>query len=921
MSRAVIGRDAELAALDHFLAGLPSAAAALVLSGPAGAGKTTLLRAGVELARDRGFVVLQTMPARSDMPLAFSGLADLLDGRLDALAGALPPPQRRALGTALLIEDPLTAPPEPRLIAAAFRTALDWLASSAPVVVVIDDVQWLDAPTSSVVSYVARRLGPEKIGLLCAERTADPDLPMPLDLDRAQLPGEVLPVGGLSLGALHHLLGTRLGISLPRTTLRKIHADSAGNPFAALEIGRALRRRGAGGSGALPVPRSLNDLIGERIGELPAPVVDALSLIAVMPGGPLSRYLEAGLPADDLDAAVVAGVIQTDGGTVQFAHPLLAAAVLGSIPPARRRALHALAADRVTDTEEQARHRALAAAGPSESIAGELDSAAATAERRGAPATSAELLELAARLTPADQADDRHRRLLTAGKLHHLAGDTRRAIDLLRDLAAETPAGPRHAEVIAHLAWHDEDDFGASTRLLEDALAEAGDSPALRATIQSFLADHWAITGNPERARSAALEALQLAEQTDDLGLLASLLAFAFFCDVRCGVTVDEGQLRRALALEHHIGPIRIQQEPPSQLAGIYLTGLGRLDEARRSLEQAMAWAEANGSEYVRADVYLRMSIVATRTGAPAHGADLAQAGLEIAEQLDLSQLTSAVLYGCGFAALHRGQPAGVRDAARRGQELSRSVGDHVFLGAHERLLGSLDLALGNTEAACTRLMGLADSVPDLGRRFEAEWAPEAIEALIASGRPEEAAQLLSGLEDRCAGPVTAAVAARCRGALAAARGALGDAVSELENALALHDATTLEPVPRGRTLLMLGAVQRRLLQRRAARDSFTAALNLFTTADASLWADRARAECDRVSGRVPSLGELTATEERVAHLVADGLSNRQAAAELFVSVRAIESNLTKIYAKLGVRSRTELARHVREEARVRSTD
>jgi DNA-binding CsgD family transcriptional regulator len=308
--------------------------------------------------------------------------------------------------------------------------------------------------------------------------------------------------------------------------------------------------------------------------------------------------------------------------------------------------------------------------------------------------------------------------------------------------------------------------------------------------------------------------------------------------------------------------------------------------------------------------------MIASQQGDPRRGAELAQAGLDIAEQLGLGQLTSALLFGCGFAALQCGQPAEVTDAARRGLELSRAVGERVYLLCHEWLLGALDLALGNFAAAATRLRPLASQLPALGRRPNSQGiAPDTIEALIGAGDLDEAAALLTATQQRYTDPVTSAAAARCRGLLAAARGSPGEAVADLDHAVALQAAITPQPVQQGRTLLALGSVQRRLKQRRAARETLGEANRLFQTAEAALWAARAEEELARVSGRAPGTGELTATERRVAELIAQGMSNRAAAAELFVTVRTIESTLTKIYAKLGLQSRTQLASHLRDRA------
>jgi ATP/maltotriose-dependent transcriptional regulator MalT len=917
MPDGVFGRDAELSALETFLAGLASSPGTLVLAGEAGAGKTTVLRAGIERAERLGYTVLRTLPSPSDMRLAFAGLADLLGSRLDAILPGLPGPQRRALGVALLTEDAPPVPPEPRVIAAAFRHVVGELAAASPVVVVIDDVQWLDAPTAAAVGFALRRLESQRVGLLCAQRTDRPGAELPLDLDRAVLSTEVLPLGGLDLGALHRLLSTRLGIPLSHPALRRVHAESAGNPFVALEIGRALARRGIVRvtDGPLPVPDTLSGLIAERLRELPASVAAALGIVAVMPGALVNRYLAAGMAGSDLDAAVLACVLEVDSGRLRFSHPLLASAVLSAIPPARRRDLHAVAARHAVDAEERARHRALAAAGPDGRIAAELDEAAGLAERRGAPGTAAELLELAASLTPEDEPGGKHRRLLSAGKLLHVAGETRAAAAVLGELAAATPPGLRHAEVVAQLGWIHDDDYEAAIRLLEEALAEAGGDPELCARIHSYLSDHWAVQGDIARARAQAYQALAYAERAGDRALLAALLAHAFGCDWRSGREADERQLARALELERQLAVPSSHLAPPSQVAGMYLMRAGRLDEAAEALERVLARAEADGVEYVRADTLRLLSAIATCMGDPHRGMALAQTGLDLAEQLDSGQLASAQLYACAFAALGLGQPAEVAELTRRGQDLSRKVGDQVFLRCHDIHLGELDLMLGNHAAAAARLRPLLGHIPELGRNFASELVPEAVEALIGAGDLDEAVGLLARLEHDYATPATAAAAVRCRGALAAARGDLDEAVTELTEALRLHDLVTRQPVQRGRTLLTLGAVQRRRKQRRAARETLAEAITTFESSSAALWAARAREELARVSGRVPGTGELTTTEARVAGLVARGMSNREAAGELFVTVRTIESTLTKIYAKLGVQTRTQLARYLRDHA------
>jgi DNA-binding CsgD family transcriptional regulator len=912
----VFGRDAELTVLAAFLRGLPGGPGALVLSGPAGAGKTTLLRAAVAEATALGMTVLATQPAGSDVRLAFTGLSDLLGPELDGLLPRLPPPQRRALSVALQIQDAPGRPPEPHTIAVAVRTALAALAAVAPVLVAVDDVQWLDPPSRSAVSFALRRLVAEPVGLLGALRAASGEPELPLELNRARLPAELVPLGGLSPGALHRMLRSRLGVSFSHPTLSRIEAESAGNPFIALEIGRVLARRGvtrlAGRD--LPIPDTLAGLVDARLADLPAGPRAALELVAVLPGAPPDRYLAAGLPGADLDHAVTAGVLEESEGRLVFTHPLLASAVAGAIPPARRRALHAAAAASATGLEERARHRALAAAGPDAAAADELAGAGAAAAARGAPATAAELLELSAGLTPAGQPGRIRGRLLAAAGHLVQAGETRAAAAVLSGLAATAEPGPDRAAALSELAWNLEDDLGESLRLLDLALAEAGPDPLLRARISFYRSDFLAMRGDMAAATVAVGQAAAAAEQSGDQALLAASLAQTYLYSVMSGAEADGTQLDRALAIERS-GPALVMLTPPSEVAGLCWTLTGRLADAGRALRRGLARAQAEGTEYWQADILLRLSLLAGRRGDLAAAAELAEASLEVAEQLDLSQLTSAALYACGWAALLAGRVEQVRGCAERGLRLSRQVGDRAYLTGHEALLGSLSLTLGDAAGAADRLVPLCDELPGVGYRLATQFLlPDAAEAAIGAGRPGEARALLGRAGSVARDPVFGALVARGQGILAAAEGRPGDAVAELSRALELHDAVDPMPVEQARTQLMLGGVQRRLKQRRAARETLTAARDAFETAGAPLWAARARAELARVSGRAPAAGGLTETERRVAELIAAGLTNREVAAELFVTVRAVESTLTKLYAKLGVRSRTQLAGRLRED-------
>ena len=910
MTSEVLGREAELAALGGFVDRLRGGPGALVLAGAAGVGKTTLLRVGAALAVRGGFTVVQTMPAQSELPLAFAGLADLLEQHLEPVIGELPGPQARALRVALLLDEARGPAPEPRVIAAGFRSAVAVLARAAPVLLVIDDVQWLDAPSQAVVGFAVRRLAGERVGLLCAQRTSRPDEELPLELAAARVRAELVPVGGLSLGALHRLLTARLGTTFSHLALRRIEAASGGNPFIAVEIGRALARRGLTGAvpGALPVPGTVRGLVGERLGELPPAVLDAVQLVAVMPDAPVADYLAAGVSGADVDAAVLAGVLEPEDGRLRFSHPLLASAVSGATPPARLRDLHRVAAEYAPLGGERARHAALAADGPSASAAADLDAAARAAAARGAPAAAAELFELAASLTPeTGAASARDRRLATAGHLA-LAGETRAAATAFEELIGEFPAGPQRAAALRGLAGLREDDFAAAMALLEQARDEAGGDPAATADIHLGMSDIFLRQGDRPRALAAAEYALAEAKRAGDTELTAIALAQVYDYTWMSGLPADERQLTRAIELEGTVGCSYLRS-PPSWVAGLCHFCQGRLGQAESELRTVLGRAAADGVEYWQADALMRLAQIAARRGDAAEAATLAAEALEIAEQLDLPHLIAGALYAQAGAALLSGDAGAVRVLAGRGAAVARACGAQPTLTLHQSLLGSLDLALADYPAAAGRFRAVLPGVREIGLRPTTQviW-PDAVEALLGAGETGEAAALVAELKHAIHEPVTAALAARCRGMLAAAHGNLDMAEQGLAAALRHHDQVSPMPVERGRTLLALGGVQRRRKQWGAARTTLAEAHRLFQGASARLWADRARAEQARVSGRAPGPRGLTETEQRVTELVAQGLSNRQVAAELFVTVRAVESTLTKAYAKLGIQSRTQLA-------------
>jgi hypothetical protein len=375
----ILGRDAELAQIAAFVSGGPGGATALVLEGAAGAGKTELWRVAVAEARAAGRRVLEARPAQAESELAFAGLGDLLAGARDVLA-ELPPLQRHALSNALLLDDAAGATPEQREIAVAVLGVLRAMSESEPLIVAVDDVQWLDRASGAALSFALRRAAGDRIGVLLAQRSGHAS---PLELDPA-LPAIRIEVGPLSLGAIRELLRERLDVSFPRATLRRVHDRAAGNPFFALELARAVQGRGGmlAPGDELPVPTDLGRLLRERLAALPPDTADPLAAVAAL-GEPPFRLVDGG---GALDPAFEAGVLVLDGDRVRFAHPLLAAAAYDALPPHRRRTLHRRLADVVEDTEQRARQLALGADGavPDARLAALLDEAAARARARSA---------------------------------------------------------------------------------------------------------------------------------------------------------------------------------------------------------------------------------------------------------------------------------------------------------------------------------------------------------------------------------------------------------------------------------------------------------------------------------------------------------------------------------------------------------
>jgi DNA-binding NarL/FixJ family response regulator len=910
----VLGRDEELAAIARFLANGPTPAAALVLEGEAGIGKTTLWLHAVAQAVELPCTVLSSRPAESDEQLSFAGLGDLLSGVLDRVLPELPAPQRSALEVALLLADEREAAPDPGKIAFAFLSAIRALARESPVALAIDDVQWLDAPSAQLVRFAAQRLQEEPVCLIVARR-GDGRGRAPLELERA-LPQRVvrLRIGPLSLGALHELLRTRLGTSFARPTLRRLHEASGGNPFYALEIGRVLEQHGGHLElgGALPVPEDLDELLSDRLRALPEPVREAL-LVAALSSEPTPALVEstAGRPID-LQAAIEAKVITLDGGKIQFAHPLLTAAIQHQAGAERTRRVHLSLSRHAPSAEERALHLALGTSVPDARAANALAEAARAAQGRGAPMAAAAFFEHALRVSDPAQ-PERVRWGIELARACFEAGDPARSTGLLNQLSEQAPAGRERAEVLLRLAMVTRSNGAAPATWLgvaEEALPEAAGDPVLEAAIHTEVSWAALFVNDLQRALAHARTAVELAERIDDAEVAAQALDSLVYMELTAGIVSPPELIERALELERAAPHILVDLSP-SLGRGFQLCSMGDLAAARLHLLDIERLTRERGDESGLAVACGTLTTLETLAGNWEQAEAYARETVELSEHTGVNWHES--LHARALLDAHLGSVDRALTAARELVADAEEGGSLLYLVRSLSVLGFIELSRGDLDAARAALGRATEAATALGIGEPGllRCVPDQAETLAALGECEAAERLIEPYEAQATAlgrSWAQATSERCRGLVLAARGDLPEALETLERAAVGHRQSPM-PFELGRTLLALGSAQRRARQRRAARESLTEALTIFDGLGAPLWADKARAELGRIGGRTPAGESLTPAEARIAELVADGLTNREAAAELVVAVHTIEAALTRIYAKLGVRSRTELAR------------
>ncbi|WP_345538221.1 helix-turn-helix transcriptional regulator [Phytohabitans rumicis] len=881
-SAVIVGRERELDAVLRLLGGDADAARALVVLGDAGIGKSTLLEAAAAHARACGWRVLRADGSERETGLAFAALHQLLGPVLKA-ATRLPDRQRAALLGAFGLEGDGLRAPDQLLIGAALLTLLSDLAEERPVLVVVDDAQWIDRGSLDALAYAARRLDASpSAALLAARGTA-----APAGLDRG-LPA--LTLEPLARDASNQLLDRQPRPPAGGARLRVL-TEAGGNPLALVEFAKTAAEIEAD---ALPLTERLERIFAAQVAALPAPTRRLLLLAAAADGGDL-----AGLEwnVEDWAAAEEAGLVRLDGQRVRFRHPLMRSGVYHAAPLVARREAHlALAMALRDEPDRRAWHLAAASAGPDEPVAAALEASAQRARQRGGYAAAAGAPERAAQLSP-DPAQ-RARRLALGADAATFAGQ----VEWVQELAGQAAAGTDDPGVRA-LASHSRGWALSQTTRHRAALmvllrtADLGTPHAAVALVNAALvAYHVGEEEDRHRVRDAAARLglpagnpwrTWILAATDPFGSRAEVLADL---DGAVGVrdSLQLGALGAAAwAIDHTACAVDLLT---AALDGRRAEGaLG----GSASTYLCLGWAYADQGRWAEAQV-----------AAAAAGAIAAEGRLELvtaathALEAELSGVRGDTAAGrrqaaAALAAIDPQESRAIAVRARHAAGLAAVAdGDHELAYEQLRMLFHADGTPVHFHASCYGLAGLAAAAARTGRR----------------DRARQVVDLVAARLDGTASPRLALLVERGRALLA------DPDAAERHFAGALADPEGRQwPFERAQTELEYAQWLRRQRRRAAdARPYLLAALETFHRLGARPWEELAQAEL-RASGvslapaEPDAFAELTPQQQQIIRLAARGLTNREIAERLFVSPRTVATHLYRSFPKLGITNRAQL--------------
>jgi DNA-binding CsgD family transcriptional regulator len=904
----MVGRGPEQARIDQLLADLRAGGGgSLVIRGEAGTGKTALLQHAADSAG--GLQVLRGVGIESETAVAFAGLHLLLYPHLDRI-GALPDPQAAAMRTAFGLSD--TPVRDRFLVGAATLSLLSELADDGPLVCLVDDAQWYDPPSADALLFAARRLRSDAVAILFAARDGGQYFRAP-GLDSMQL-------ASLDRDSSLELLNAHAhGIAAP--TRARILAEASGNPLAIIELSAALTSRSGKGRmgwtlpvGPLPVAEAIQDAFRAQIGELPEPTQQFLLLAAADDTADLGLLLRAasrlGLGASELQPAERARLVDVDQHVVRFRHPLIRAAAYQHVPREWHIAAHralALSLSGDHDADRRAWHRAAAAAGPDEEVAADLEQVARRAQLRGGAAVVATALERAAQLS--GDVSQKATRFVGAARAAYDAGWVDRADEcakLVDGLIGDPAVLAEAAWIRAQVAYERVSPARCAALALDGATPIVSSHPEQAVSMLTDVIGCAKDACEPELARRAVgqLRAVTLSPDSTLRPVVEGLIGLGDFLD-----DISEQSVAAMTTLVSATGRGQVAGDVERVLAGYAALVIGNDVAASEILEALVADTRKHGSlgwlPYAQEPLAIAQLLRGQFRDAQATVAEA------LAVSAELDQTTQhAILHAIpAWLAAMAGEATQCRALAEKTIRVEDQHPTNAALATWA--LGLLDLAAGRHEAAATRLAAVSGGPAH--RDFLIRSVPDYVEAATHTGHVDAAVRQLRDLDawaEATAQPHAAALSRRCHALLSPGK----EAEAHFEAALGMvehHD----RPYDRARTQHAYGEWLHRQRRRTDARIQLADALSTFDSLGATAWADRSRHEL-KALGDVPEVqasdvglaARLTPQELQVVRLAAAGLSNREIAAQLYLSHRTVGHHLYRAYPKLGITRRTELS-------------
>ena len=895
----LLGREAECAVIDALLADARAGrGGALVVRGEAGIGKSALL--GYAGQRAAPMLALSACGVQAESDLAFAGLHELLRPVLGCLA-ELPDIQSRALAGALGLAP--SAGADRLLVSAAVLGVLAAAAEDRPTVCVVDDAHWLDRPSADALVFTARRLRAERLAILFAARDGE--------VARFETAGlRQLALAGLGSEPAAAILATSARRAVPGVQARLL-AEARGNPLALLELPDGLSAAQLDGRvplpGAMPLTPRLEGVFRQRISRLPGPAQTALLIAAADDAGELPAVLRAAaglqLPAGALDPAQQAALIQVTGAAITFRHPLVRSAVYQAATVTERQRVHAALAGALSaeeDIDRRVWHQAMATLTGDEEVAAALEASARRAQLRAGHAPAATALLRAAELSTDETR--RVRRVTAAAQAAWDAGQPDRA------RAAIARALPRASGQTRTHLLHLSGVIEARTGSMRQACAallqgiEAGSDPS--GTLEMLLeaAEAATMCGDTATTIRLAGRAAGIAPATPRDRLMAAVLAgFA------SGLAGDHQGAQSRLA---EVEAFAAELDDPRALvwASSSVAVAGNPGHALSYANRAVEAARGQGLLSMLPEALEEQAMILIENDSFDLGYAAATEGYRLS--LDVGHGSGWHLMNMAMVEAVRGDPQ-ARSHAEQALSAGQRTESAFLTGYAHKTLGFLDLTAGRPQQAADRLLALTTPDGPAFNEFTAQEAmPDAIEAAARAGRHQAAAGRLETFR----GWVAEAPTPGRRALLARCQALLGIRDPDEAFAEAIAAVAALPPLQRARTELAYGEWLRRERQRTRARGHLRTALETFRTLGAVPWAERAEAEL-RAAGEttrrrdVSAAQQLTPQELQIAGLVTAGLTNKQIAAQLFLSPRTVDYHLRKVFTKLGVTSRTELIR------------